>query len=318
MSTMPSGQRVNTLRPGDVFRDWLIGVLEDRIRNKRCDVAVYKMSPASHTVCRYEFIGEDYSVVAKFYAEPTGATKNYDPVRSMERERKILKRAEQIIDTPRYIAARKDFHCVLVTEYVRGRSLYKYMETEKGLYDKLTAVAHTLRKLHDHTRSQYCKQYEFAHFHKMLDQLKLEPSARLGYNRLLGDWWYSTLIDQPYGCMIHNDANPVNYVFDHDKIYVLDFESSWEHANFVHDLGIIAAELKYFFAFHKESDQRAEPYIGHFLWHYSRNEEEFRRITQALPFFMSQGLLRMARLGLDPEKCAYIFREGLACLKARH
>jgi aminoglycoside phosphotransferase (APT) family kinase protein len=315
---MLSEQRVNTLRPGDVFRDWLIGVLGDKIRNKRCDVAVYRISPASHTVCRYEFIGENYSVVAKFYAEPTGAMKSYDPVRSMERELKMLKRAQQIISTPRHVAARKDFHCVLVTEYVQGRPLCRFMNTENGLYDKLTALAHTLRKLHDHTRSQYRKQDEFAHFHKVLDQLKLDPPIRLRYNRLLGDWWYSTLIDQSHGCMIHNDANPVNYVFDHDKVYVLDFESSWEHANFVHDLGIVAAELKHFFAWQKGNDQRAEPYIGHFLWHYSRDEAEFHRITQALPFFMSQGLLRMARLGIDPDRSAYIFREALACLMVKH
>ena len=51
-------QRVDTLHPGNAFREWLIDVLNDRIRNKRCDVAVYKLGPASHTVCRYEFQGE--------------------------------------------------------------------------------------------------------------------------------------------------------------------------------------------------------------------------------------------------------------------
>jgi hypothetical protein len=66
---MPKELRVDTLSPGNVFREWLIDVLNDRIRNKRCDVAVYKLGPASHTVCRYEFLGEDYSVVAKYYSE---------------------------------------------------------------------------------------------------------------------------------------------------------------------------------------------------------------------------------------------------------
>lgn len=71
------------------------------------------------------------------------------------------------------------------------------------------------------------------------------------------------------------------------------------HANFVHDLGVVAAELKHYFARHKGNDQRAEPYIGHFLWHYSQSLDEFRRITQALSFFMSMGLLRTARLGFN-------------------
>ena len=312
---MLSERRVCTLQPGDVFRDWLIHILQDRIQNKRCNVDVFLIGPASHTVCRYEFSGEKYSVVAKFYAEPTGWRTDYDPVKSMKREFETLKAVERLIDIPRPIAMRRRYNCALVTEYVRGRPLYKYMKTENGLYDKLTLVAHTLRRLHDQTGSHYRKQDEFAHFHKVLDQLKLNQSIRENYNRLLGNWWYSTLIDHSQGCRIHNDANPVNYVFDGDKVYVLDLESSREHANPVHDLGVVAAELKHYFALHKGNDQRAEPYIGHFLWHYSRNMEEFRRITQSLPFFMALGLLRMSRLGIDPDNSAYIHKEATACLR---
>ena len=77
---------------------------------------------------------------------------------------------------------------------------------------------------------------------------------------------------------------------------MLDFESSMEHANFMHDLGIIAAELKNHFAIYRGDARKAEPYIGHFLWQYSRNEPEFHAITRALPFFISLGLLRMARM----------------------
>jgi tRNA A-37 threonylcarbamoyl transferase component Bud32 len=310
--------RVDTLRPGNVFRDWLIDVLQNRIRNKRCDVAVYKLAPASHTVCRYEFLGEGYNVVAKFYAEPTGWKKDYDPGRSMNGEFDKLKRLESIINVPRPIAARWDFHSVLVTEYVRGKPLFKFMKSERGLYDRLTALAQNQRRLHDHTRSDYFKQDEFARFHQVLDQLRLDPETRLLFNRLLGDWWYSTLLDQPHGCMVHGDPNPVNCIFDHDRVYFLDFESSREHANCVHDLGIVAAELKHYFAIHKGNDKRAESYIGHFLWHYSRSEDEFRRITRALPFFMSLGLLRMARLKLGPQDSSYVFREATACLRARH
>jgi tRNA A-37 threonylcarbamoyl transferase component Bud32 len=313
---MSSEKRVSTLKPGDVFRDWLVDVIGDRIHNKKCNVAVYKFRPASHTVCRYEFEGEEYSVVAKFYAEPTGWRRHYNPVRSLEREYEILKNVEQIIDIPRPIAMRRRFNCALVTEYIDGSSLYRYIKTEDGLYDRLTAVAHTLRRLHDQTRSDYRKEQEFARFHKILDQLRLDPSTRMNYNRLLGEWWYSPLIDQSYGCRIHNDATPVNYLFNHRKLYAIDFESSWEHANMVHDLGIVAAELKCYFTMHRKDGQKAEPYIGHFLWHYSQNEAEFRRITQAIPFFMSLGLLRMARLGLGQRHRAFVFDEARACLEA--
>jgi tRNA A-37 threonylcarbamoyl transferase component Bud32 len=313
---MLSQSHVSTLKRGDIFRDWLVDVLGDRIRHKRCKVHVFRIFPASHTVCRYDFDGEDYGVVAKFYAEPTGWKRNYNPVHSMEREFWTLKKIENIISIPRPIAMRKDFSCVLVTEYVHGKPLYKFIKTENGLYDKLTMTAQTLRKLHESTKSEYRKQDEFAHFHKLLNQLRLDRSTRLFFDRILGDWWYSTLLDQPYGCRIHNDANPVNYVFDNDRIYVLDFESSWEHANPIHDLGTVAAELKSYFAIHKSNPERAEPYIGHFLWKYSRNEEEFKRITRALPFFMALGLLRMARLSINRDRKNYIFQEATACLKS--
>ena len=97
---------------------------------------------------------------------------------------------------------------------------------------------------------------------------------------------------------------------------MLDLESSREHVNLVHDLGIVAAELKFYFAFHRGDGRNAEPYIGHYLWQYCRHEPEFYAITRALPFFMSQGLLRMAKLGLGPDERAFVFREAEACLES--
>jgi hypothetical protein len=88
------------------------------------------------------------------------------------------------------------------------------------------------------------------------------------------------------------------------------------HANPIHDLGIMAAELKHYFGSHKGDGNQAEPYIGHFLWHYSRSLSEFKMITKALPFFMSLGFLRMNRLGIDIDRGAFIFREALACLRS--
>lgn len=309
--------KVNTLKRGDVFRDWLIDLLGDRIRNKNCRVIVHKIAPASHTVCRYEFEGENYGVIAKFYAEPTGWKKKYNPESSMKREFKNMQIVERIIDAPRPLAAKKEFNCVLVTEYVHGEPLYKYMKSEMGLYDRLTAVARLLRKLHDNTQSRYHKEGDFYKFHQTLDQLNLNKELEETFNQLLGDWWHSTLLDRSTGCMIHHDANPVNYVFNGDRVYALDFESARLYANPVHDLGVMAAELKHYFEFKKNNRDKAEQYIGHFLWHYSKEDlSEFKRITSTLPFFMSLGLLRMNRLKIDPDHGAFVLREALACLKS--
>ncbi len=293
-------------------------VLGARISDQNCPVNVYKIKPSSHTVCRYEFPNQGFSVVAKFYGEPTGWKRNYDPVHALEREFNTLKRLEQIIDIPRPLAIHRDFHCALLMEYVEGRSLYKCMQRDDGLYERLTALAKVQRRLHDQTGSDYRKDRVFARFHRVLDQLGMGPSIRMKYNRLLGEWWYSPLLDRPSGCMVHGDANPMNYLFNHSKdrkVFVLDLESSKENAHFVHDLGLIAAELKHYFAIHRGNGNMAETYIGHYLWRYSRTEPEFYAITRVLPFFMALGFLRMARLGMAPEHRAYILQEANACLR---
>jgi tRNA A-37 threonylcarbamoyl transferase component Bud32 len=315
---MPKEHRVNTLKRGDVFRDWLVDLLGERIRNKNCHVAVYKIAPASHTVCRYEFEGENYSVIAKFYAEPTGWKTNYDPESSMKREFENLQVVEKIINVHRPLAASRRFNCALVTEYIRGKPLYKYLRSETGLYDRLTAVARLLRKLHDGTQSHYYKEGDFYKFHQTLDQLNLSKELRATFNQLLGEWWWhSAPLDQSIGCMIHHDANPFNYVFRGEKVYALDFESARLHANPVHDLGVMAAELKHHFEFKKHNRAKAEQYIGHFLWHYSKEDlSQFRRITSTLPFFMSLGLLRMNRLRIDHDRGDFVIREALACLRS--
>ena len=36
------GEFINVLKPGDVFRDWLIDVVGDKVHDKRCKVLVYR------------------------------------------------------------------------------------------------------------------------------------------------------------------------------------------------------------------------------------------------------------------------------------
>jgi aminoglycoside phosphotransferase (APT) family kinase protein len=296
---MASQMFVGTLEPGNIFRDWLVLKFEDRLQNDRCKVHVYKI-PASHTVCRYEFKGEDFGVISKFYAEPTGGNRNYNAKRAMDREFEKLQKVARIIDVSLPLAKNKKFNCALVTKYVKGKPLSSYIKSEDGLYDQLTAVAKLLRRLHARTTTEYRKDKEFARFHRIVDQIGLYGHARKKYDHLLGDWWYSSLLDRSCGCMIHNDAHPANYVFRHGRVYALDFESAWEQAHPAHDLGIMAAELKKYYGWNKRARERAETYIGHFLWRYSHSENEFHEMTQALPFFMSLGLLRMARWRVSP------------------
>ena len=147
----------------------------------------------------------------------------------MENEFYTLKKIEPLVDIPRPLAMHRDFHCALLTEYIQGRSFYKYLKRDDGLYDRLTAIASLQRRLHDQTRCEYRKEKVFAGFHKNLDQLRLDNATRTKYNRLLGEWWHSPFLDRSHGCRVHGDANPMNYLFSQGKVYMLDLESSREH-----------------------------------------------------------------------------------------
>lgn len=308
---------VNTLVPGDAFRDWLVDILGDKIKNKYCKVDVFKYSHSSHTVCRYKFKGERYSVISKFFAEPTGKIKKYDAYEAMIKEYNNLKEVQSIINVPSPIAIHREFNCALVTEYISGKSLLWYIAQEKDLFYHLTSVAHMLNNLHNHTiQDYYDKTRDFANFHNVLDQLKLDNNTRNLFNELLGKWWYSSLLDTKHGCMIHRDATPSNYVFHKGVPYILDLESSWHNAHYARDLGILCSELKNHFQLHKGSGNLAEPYIGHFLWQYSRNETNFIKTTKLLPFFMSLGFLRSARLHRHYQHYNYLIREAIECLKS--
>jgi len=83
---------IRTVKPGDKFRDWLVEVLTDRIQDKNCEVRIFKLSHASHRVCKYELKGENFSVVAKFFAIPTGKNKKYDSSSLMKKEYENLKK----------------------------------------------------------------------------------------------------------------------------------------------------------------------------------------------------------------------------------
>lgn len=311
---MASGNYVDKLKPGDVFRDWLVEVVGDSIHNKNCEVRVFKI-PASHTVCRYEFRKEGVNVMAKFFAEPTGMIKKYDHSKAMNKEYRKLKKLNHIIDTPKPIATKKAFNCVLVTEYIPGKPLSWHLKHEKDLYYSLESIARLLRKLHENTRTHYNKEHEFAKVYKTLEQLKPDHSTRKRYEQLIEKWYSASFLDRKYGCMIHHDATPANYLFHRGKPYAIDFELSSSHGNCVHDLGILCAELKYHFAL-KNSDRRGEHYIRHFLKSYNNNEKEFYEITRVLPFYMGYGLLRIARRSTGPGHREYLLREAKSCFKA--
>lgn len=317
MGFVASFQYIRTVKPGDKFRDWLVEVLANRIQDKDCEVRIFKLSHASHRVCKYEFKGERLSVIAKFFAIPTGRVKKYDSCGLMKKEYADLKKARKIIDAPEPIAMNKEFNCALVSKYVSGRPLFWYFKHRRDLNKNLELVAKMLRELHDNTQASYDKEEEFSKFNDVLNRLKISRHLKGEYKHLLGKWQRSSLLDMNKGCMIHNDSTPVNYVFHKGRPFFLDFELASQHGHFACDLGILCAELKYYFA-RKRRSRDAEPYINHFLKHYIQNEEEFRIITRVIPFYMAYGMLRIAVFKSDTDYNDYTLREAKKCLEAIH
>jgi hypothetical protein len=87
----------------------------------------------------------------------------------MVKEYNNLREVQSIVNVPAPIAMHQDFNCVLVTEYISGKSFSWYLSHDKDIYDKLAAIAHTLHRLHKHTRHDYYdKTRDFANFHSVL------------------------------------------------------------------------------------------------------------------------------------------------------
>jgi len=303
--------RKGYLKTDDAFGDWLAGVLAGRLAGWHGEIRVYRIEPASHVVCRYEF-GTGLSVVGKFFGAPTGAKTRYNTDAAMKNEFHRLRQASGWIRVPRAIATNSRFQSVLVTEYVPGPTVRELLDAGVSLYDPLTGIAHLLRRLHDGTRTSCKRERDFAYFHAILDQNNLPGSRRKRFDRLLGAWWHSTRLGRE-GCMVHGDATLGNYLFN-GEICAIDFEGARNHVHPVRDLGILAAELKA----SGGSTTTAEDYIGHLLWHYSGSEEEFRHHTAVLPFFMALGYLRIARLPWRAAERDWLLAEAEACLGAIH
>ena len=236
-----TGRKIGYLEPGDPFRNWLCGVLGDAVGDD-CKIRVYRIEPASHVVCRYEFDSTRMSVIGKFFGAPTGAKTSYNADAAMRNEFYRLHRASSWIRVPGVLGMSSRHHSVLVTEYVPGPTVQELLAAGVSLYDPLTGIAHLLRRLHNGTRTSCKRERDFAYFHAVLDQNALPDSRRKRFNRLLGAWWHSQRIGPDAGCRVHGDATLNNYLFD-GGICAIDFEGSRNHTNPIRDLGILDAEL---------------------------------------------------------------------------
>ncbi|HZD43054.1 MAG TPA: phosphotransferase, partial [Methanomicrobiales archaeon] len=178
----------------------------------------------------------------------------------------------------------------------------------------LTLLANLHRRIHAYRSGIFDKERIFSGYNRIFHTLRLRPRDRDRFEHLLSAWRDQPLLDLSCGHRIHGDANPNNYILHGKQFHALDFEQSWDQAHPIHDVGIICTELTHFFATKRGDPHLAKEYIHHYLHQYCRDERDLEEITQVLPFFMSYGYMRIARLYRNTPYQDYIVQEALELL----
>jgi aminoglycoside phosphotransferase (APT) family kinase protein len=120
---------------------------------------------------------------------------------------------------------------------------------------------------------------------------------------------------------LHGDATPANFLFGGGMdVGAIDLERM-KRGDRMFDVGRVAGELQHAFLLGTGDHQRAEPFIGHFLWeyagHFPDQNTAFASITERLPYYMALNLLRVARNDyIDREHAGRLVAKAKELLRA--
>ena len=276
---------------------------------------VYRVSPASD-VYLYEDKWTQAQVVGKFYAHSRGLNGSNAP-QTAENERQNLDFARSLgLDAlPDYVVrplgVNPDLGDLLVIEHIAGEQLDSIIEAAAGrgrderLFRKLSGLARFFARLHNATAGP--ELVDFARTQGYYDRVVGYLAAHAGIsarriNRLreLGHGYAGrAAMWQDVQVAVHGDATPSNFLFGRGQdVYAIDLERMHRDDR-VYDVGRLCGELKHCFLQMTGDIDRAEPFVGHFLWEYSGHfpdrEQTFAALTARLPFHLGLTLLRIAR-----------------------
>ncbi len=310
-------QYIGHLSRGDDFHAFLARDILPLLGHSGADpeFRVFRL-PGSNHVYLYEERRTGLRVIGKFFGR--GGTRPRDVAcRRMAREHGNLEHARSLgfAGFPHYVVrplgANGDTDCALVVEHCHGKTLSQVIleairEGSRGpLFEKLSNLAAFLAALHNRTADGRGVDFhrECGYFEYVAGQLLAWGLLGQGdFDRLRGKmnaWRERPDAWEDQQVLVHGDATPANFLFgDAPWVIVLDLERM-RRSDRVFDVGRVAGELKYFFLQYAGDPEKAEPFIGHFLWEYAGHFPDqggaFASICRRVPFYLGLTLLRIAR-----------------------
>ena len=312
-----NGKYVGYLAGDDPLHGYLREIIRDRmgVYARRPAFRVFRLT-GSNEVYAYQEKFTGTKVICKFYGTRFG--KDLDKAVSMARqeyEGLMTLRGYNLVGSPHHVirplGVNRDINAVLAVEHYSGEEFSHAIaratrhHDEQHLYSRLKALAYFLATQHDRTANGESVDFDpdCQYFDTVIGSL--ENGHRIGRGdidelSLLRDRWREQPeMWQDQQVWLHGDATPANFLFGHGiDVAAIDLERM-KRGDRMFDVGRVAGELQHAFMRDAGDWRRAEPFIGHFLWEYSRHlpdrEGTFESITGRVPFYMALNLLRIAR-----------------------
>ncbi len=312
-----SGRYVGYVDGHDPLHGFLSRIIRDLmgVREPKPAFRVFRLS-GSNVVYKYEEKFSGVKVICKFYGPRYGT--DQDKAAGMARREyeglETLRRYD-LIGSPHHVIRplgfSRDINGVLAVEYYAGEEFSHAIaratrhRDDAHLYWRLKALASFLATQHNRTANG--ATVDFDPDCKYLDTLvgRLRKTHRIGQGDidelswLRGCWRERPRMWQDRQVWLHGDATPANFLFGEGMdVAAIDLERM-KRGDRMFDVGRVAGELQHAFMSATGDRHRAEPFIGHFLWEYSRHfpdgQRTFESITARAPYYMALNLLRIAR-----------------------
>jgi Ser/Thr protein kinase RdoA (MazF antagonist) len=303
-----NGRYVGYVDGNDPLHGFLTGIIRDRMRVRapRPAYRAFRLS-GSNEVYGYEEQSGGAKVICKFYgARFEWARQEYEGLETLRRY--------NLVGSPHHVirplGLSRAINGVLAVEYYPGEQFSHAIAraTQHGdddhLYRRLTALAYFLATLHNRTANGATVDFDpdCRYFDTLVGRLR--RADRIGQwdvdelSGLRDRWRERPRMWQDRQVWLHGDATPANFLFgDGMDVAAIDLERV-KRGDRMFDVGRVVGELQHAFMSAGDRD-RAEPFIGHFLWEYSCHfpdrQRAFESITERLPYFMALNLLRVAR-----------------------